>query len=212
MCRRSRQRPHVDVVADLQVRFLPLVPRIELHGRIYFRFLRCPVRREEAVAEMVGLCWKWYVRLAEQGRDAGGFVGKLAGFAARAVASGRRLTGVERAKDVLSSVAQRRGGFVVERLPDYSTLNPNPISEALQDNTQTPPPDQVAFRLDFPAWRLTRTERDRRVVDDLMLGERTLDVAHKYGLSPARISQLRREFLADWTRFTADPADRPTVV
>jgi hypothetical protein len=78
--------------------------------------------------------------------------------------------------------------------------------ERLQDNTITPPPEQAAFRIDFPAWLGTRTDRDRRVVDDLMLGERTLDVARKYGLSPARISQLRREFLADWTRFTADPS------
>ena len=74
---------------------------------------------------------------------------------------------------------------------------------------------QVSFRLDFPAWLLTRTDRDRRVVEDLMLGERTLDVARKFGLSPARISQLRREFKQDWQLFCADPADfeqpRPRV-
>jgi hypothetical protein len=64
---------------------------------------------------------------------------------------------------------------------------------------------QAAFRIDFPAWLGTRPERDRRVLDDLMLGERTLDVARKYALSPAGVSQLRREFLADWTRFTANP-------
>ena len=40
-----------------------------------------------------------------------------------------------------------------------------------------------------------------------MLGERTLDVSRKYGISPARISQLRRDFHADWLRFTADPSD-----
>jgi len=40
-----------------------------------------------------------------------------------------------------------------------------------------------------------------------MLGERTRDVANRYGLSPSRISQLRREFHQDWVRFTADPSD-----
>jgi hypothetical protein len=61
------------------------------------------------------------------------------------------------------------------------------------------------FRLDFPAWSATRTERDRRVLDDLMLGERTLDVAGKHGLSPGRVSQLRRQFLLDWRRFLSEP-------
>ena len=34
-----------------------------------------------------------------------------------------------------------------------------------------------------------------------MPGEGTLDVASKHGLSPARVSQLRREFREDWHRF-----------
>jgi hypothetical protein len=40
-----------------------------------------------------------------------------------------------------------------------------------------------------------------------MVGERTLDVADKHGISPARISQLRREFKDDWTRFCGDMAN-----
>ena len=80
------------------------------------------------------------------------------------------------------------------------------LEEILQDNHQTPVPDQVTFRQDFPAWRLTRCERDRRLVDDLMVGERTLDVSAKHGLSPGRISQLRRDFLEDWNRFCGEPA------
>jgi hypothetical protein len=31
--------------------------------------------------------------------------------------------------------------------------------------------------------------------------ERTMDLANKYGISPARVSQLRREFMEDWDRF-----------
>ena len=57
------------------------------------------------------------------------------------------------------------------------------------------------------AWRVTRTDRDRRMIDDLMVGERTQDVSQKYGLSPGRISQLRREFHDDWQRFGAAPGE-----
>jgi hypothetical protein len=193
--------PTAPSVHDLQARFLSILPRIELHGRVSFRHLRCPGRRADAVAEMVALAWKWHLRLAERGKDAIQFPGTLASFAARAVRSGRRLCGQERAKDVLSPTAQRWQHFGVESLPDFSTLSSNPLTEALCDNTQTPPPEQAAFRCDFPAWLRTRSERDRRLVENLMRGERTQDVSNKFGLSPARISQLRRDFHDDWQRF-----------
>ncbi len=77
------------------------------------------------------------------------------------------------------------------------------FEERLRDNTLTPVPEQAAFRIDFPAWRGTRNERDRRVVDDLMAGGRTKDVSRKFEMSPGRVSQLRREFREDWRRFPA---------
>jgi hypothetical protein len=40
-----------------------------------------------------------------------------------------------------------------------------------------------------------------------MAGERTGDLAGKYGLTAGRISQLRRDFLEDWNRFTGGEAD-----
>src|SRR4051812_22142753 len=46
-----------------------------------------------------------------------------------------------------------------------------------------------------------RTDRDRKLIDDLMAGERTMDVAGKHGLSAARVSQLRREFRDDWESY-----------
>jgi hypothetical protein len=189
---------HVD---PLHARFLSIVPRIRLHGRIYFRHLRCYHRKQEALAEMVAICWAWFVRLSQLGKDPLQFPFALASFAAKQVRSGRKLTGIDKAKDVLSPRAQQEKDFVVSTIPDVSSLNGNIFDETLTDNTQTPVDEQVAFRLDFPTWRLTRTDRDRRVIDDLMIGERTSDVAARYGLSPARISQLRRDFMDDWNRF-----------
>jgi hypothetical protein len=191
----------------LQARFLALLPRIELHGRIYFRQLRCRNRRDEALQEMRALAWRSFVRLIRRGKDPVDFPTVLASFAARAVRNGRRLCGQEKPRDVLSTQAQRRHGFTVDRLPDHSTLSANPYAEALHDNTRTPPPEQVAFRCDFPAWRRTRSQRDRKVIDDLMVGSRTLDIARKYGLTPARISQMRREFQADWSAFCGEGAE-----
>jgi hypothetical protein len=184
----------------LHAAFLSILPRIQLHGHISFRH-RKPDKREEAIAEMIALAWKWFVRLAQRGKDATAWPMALARYAALAVHNGRRLCGREKSNDVLSPLAQQAHQFTVVALAEGSSLSGTRFDEALRDNTQTPVPDQVSFRIDFPAWWLSRSDRDRRVIDDLMLGERTMDVAERYGLTAARISQLRRDFHEDWTRF-----------
>src|SRR5206468_2916016 len=48
----------------LHAGFLAILLRIQRHGQLYFRHLKCPDRREEAVTDMVALCWKWFARLS----------------------------------------------------------------------------------------------------------------------------------------------------
>jgi hypothetical protein len=201
-------------VDQLHARFLALLPRLELHARITFRGLRCPGLREDAVQEVLALCWQWFLRLCERGKDAAAFASALAGYAAQAVRSGRRLCGTERAREVLSPVAQRKGGFRVEHLP-ASTHSPHEqlyatprgqalldaFEERLRDNTLTPILDQVVFRMDFSAWLRTLTGRERRLIRAMARGERTQDLSREFDLSPGRVSQLRREFRDGWRRF-----------
>jgi len=201
----------------LHDRFLELLPRIETHGRIYFRHKK-GADKLEALQEMRALAWKWFRRLMHRGKDPGEFVFNFTKCLVRAVSAGRRVVGMERPNDVLSPRAQRERGIKVETLPDvrasheslYSTVRGqhehDAMEERLRDNTMTPPPEQAAFRIDWPAWLRTLTDRNRRIIDDLMAGERTLDVSQKYGVSPGRISQLRELFKLGWERFTADPA------
>jgi hypothetical protein len=188
-------------VALLQAAFLAILPRVEKHARFRFRDLRCRHRQDDAVSETVALAWKCFVRLTRRGKDASRFPVAFANYAARAAKNGRRLCGQEKARDALSPLAQQRRGFAVQSLPMASSMNGNVFDEALAHNTQTPVPDQVGFRLDFPVWRLGRCERDQRLIDELMVGERALDVARRHGLTPARISQLRRAFHLDWLAF-----------
>src|SRR5262249_24173899 len=194
--------------ARLHARFLSLLPRIERHGRVCFRNLRCPVQKEEVIAEVIALAWLWFVQLTRRGKDATAFGSALAGYAARAVHCGRRVCGQETPRDPLSPLAQRRRGFPVRSLPATSRLEGPPPVEALQTTRQTPGPEQVSFRCAFPAWLRTRADRDRRLALDLMAGERTQDVSDRYGLSAARVSQLRRDFHDDWRRFTGDDEPR----
>ena len=142
--------------------------------------------------------------MAEKGKDATRFPTAPASYAAKAVKCGRWVYGQMKAGDVLNEHAQQRHGFYVGKLPDFSTLSENPLAEALIDNTRSPVPEQVMFRIDFPSWLTTRTERDRRIIHDMAMGQRTLDMSRRYGISPGRISQHRREFHDDWQHFRGE--------
>src|SRR5262249_38340267 len=71
-------------------------------------------------------------------------------------------------------------------------------------NTQSPPDEIVCFKLDFIACLDSLPRRDRGIAVDLMIGERTRDVANKYGLNPARVAQKRREYCLDWRTFCGE--------
>jgi len=184
--------------------FLAALPRITRHARCSFRQVRCCHRKADCVSEVVSLCWKWWLRLVERGKNPSSFVSTLASFAARAVRSGRRVCGQERAKDAMSPAAQQKHGFAVNSLPQISTLNTNPLAEALTDNTISPVPDQVQFRCDFPDWLSSHSRRNRNIVVEMAKGEKTQDLARRFKISPARVSQLRRELHEDWMQFTDD--------
>src|SRR3954451_7075094 len=90
----------------LHAGFLSILPRVRLHAEVYFRHLKCPHKKEDAVQETLAIAWKWYARATEQGKAPSPFVTTRAGYAPRHVKNGRRLCGQERSKDVISPLAQ----------------------------------------------------------------------------------------------------------
>jgi hypothetical protein len=114
----------------------------------------------------------------------------------------------------MSPVAQHRHHFHVERLnhstrrchenihgEPYGQQTMDAFEERLRDNTQSPVPEQAAFRIDFPLWLSRLGPRNREIATDMALDLRTGELATKHGTTPGRISQLRREFHLDWRRF-----------
>jgi hypothetical protein len=104
-------------IQQLHAEFLAILPRIETHAKICFRYLKCPGKKADAIAETLAVAWKWYLGIIARGKDVNEFVSTLASLAARHVRSGRKLCGQEASTDVLSALAQRRRGFEVESLP-----------------------------------------------------------------------------------------------
>lgn len=192
---------------SLQARFHSLLARIEAHAKIFFRWIKCWHTRQDKIQEVLGLAWKWVRQLHQAGKRWWSFVSRLADYACRAVKSGRKVAGSITIKDVMNEITQRRQSFYVGKLPDFATESVNPLSEALTDNTVSDVPDQVAFRIDFPAWVSQQSDRDRALLTDMAIGHRTQDLARCYRMSEGRISQLRRSFHDDWRRYTnAQPA------
>jgi DNA-directed RNA polymerase specialized sigma24 family protein len=188
-----------------QTLFFASLPRIARHARFHFRHLKRGHEHDDTVAEAVALAWKWFVRLVQQGRHPEEFISAIASYAARAVKSGRRLCGQEKANDVFSRSTQSRRAFLISGFPEFSTLTGHALDEALHDNTATPVPDQVSFRMDFPAWLATRSVRDRELIGELIAGEQAKDAARRFGISAARVTQLRRDYLEDWRSFCDEP-------
>jgi hypothetical protein len=199
----------VNSAADhLEARFLAVLPRIRTHAKIAFRHVRCPDARDDKVAETVAMAWMWFARLDARGKDPGRFPMAIARFAVQAVNCGRRLCGQERTGDVLSALSPQRYGFAVESMEQMGSAWAVSASfgDRLANNTKTPVFDQVAFRLDWPAFFATLPARDRRLATFLSLGNSASIAAVRFGLTEGRVSQLRREWWRGWQRFqNADP-------
>ena len=206
-------------VEELHVAFLALVPKIKKQARNAFAFYKCADQKADQVAETIALAWKWFVRLHERGKNVATFPVVFAILVARAVASGRRIAEGEPTNDVIAKTAQRKHGFSVSEFPHSNTI-PNyellgdphaqktidALEERLADNTQTPVPDQAAFRIDFPEWLRSLSPRERTMAQAMMREEGTNDLSRAFGVSAGRISQIRSALRRSWTGFCGDEA------
>ena len=202
---------------NLHDAFLSLVPKIETHARIAFSYLKCVSKKADKVAEAVALAWKWFLRLLERGKSALEFPMAFTVRVIRAIASGRRLVGAEPVTDVMSMTARWKHGVSVTLFPHTNAvpiqdLHGDPhgqetcdaLEERLADDTQTPVPDQAAFRIDFPLWLRTLSLRERKMVKAMMRDERTNDLSRTFGVSAGRISQIRGDLRKSWTGFCGE--------
>jgi DNA-binding NarL/FixJ family response regulator len=174
------------------------LPAVGRHARRAFRS-HPPADRDEFAAAAVALAWEAAVRLAARGKDPAAFPATVVKFAVLAVLNGRRVGGGATTRDVLEPAARRRRGFTFRSLDD-----PRPGGGWWRDlvaDPRTPVPAQAAFNLDFPAWLAALPPRLRRIARLLARGLGTAQAAARLGVTPARVSQVRRELAAAWHAF-----------
>jgi hypothetical protein len=183
-------------------RFLAMLPAIRRTAQISFRKIR-PELRGELIQEVIANCWVAYTRLAQLGREDRAFPSALGRFAVVQTRVGRRVGGSLRIRDVSSNYAQHQKGFYVDRLDQY-----DPVEEEWQEilvaDGRATPADLACSRIDFAQWLREMPRRLRRIAKCLATGESTLGAARRFALSPARISQLRREFRTSWLAFQGE--------
>lgn len=78
----------------------------------------------------------------------------------------------------------------------------HPVHDGLV-NRRDNPAATAAVLVDAHAWQATLTDRERQLLDCCLQGETTMDIARKLGVSPGRVSQMRRELVTFWRVFTS---------
>lgn len=74
------------------------------------------------------------------------------------------------------------------------------VADYLDDSGD--PAELAQVRLDFVAWLEFLTERERDMLSAFLNGERTSELADRYGVSHARVSQIRRELINHWEAYS----------
>jgi hypothetical protein len=185
-----------------QAAFVALLPEIQQRLTRAFRHLDAEAR-EDAVEEGVVHCLLSFARLYARGCVAAASASSLAWFAAKQVKRGRLAVGRLNNREPLSRYAQLSRGFRVEWLSRCSNMDAQWIDRIVEDRRSSVA-DQVAVRLDARAWLATLSGRTRQVARELACGYSTGDVARRHGVTPGRISQLRRELYQAWQLFQGE--------
>ena len=186
----------------LQDRFLALLPQIRTQARVAFRG-ESPDLCEERIAEVIANCWVAFVRLMDRGLDDVIYPIPLAQFAIKQVRSGRKVGSKLNVNDVSSEYAQKSKGFMLESLVRYNQRKEE-WKEVLVEDRHAGPAETAASRIDFSQWLRSLPRRTRRIAETLALGETTKRAAKRFRISPARVSQIRRELMEDWQAFRGE--------
>jgi hypothetical protein len=180
-------------------KFLSMLPQIRKQANFAFR--RMPLEaREELVQEVVAQAYALFVRLCQRRKPNLVYPTPLAQFAVRKVRAGRQFGSRANSRDITSPRVGMTKGFTIERLDRFNQRT-GQWREALVEDRTAGPAETAVARIDWGDWLGSLSPRQRKIASVLATGEATGVAAHKFRLSPARISQMRVWFRESWERF-----------
>ena len=175
--------------------FLDMLPLIRSQACRAFRKLD-PEHRDDMVQEAIANAFCNFVRLVRQGRANTAYATPLANFAIRQVIAGRKVGSKSSTIDLTSPFASSARGIRVERLDSEQ----GSLRAVLVEDRRAGPAEIAAARIDVAAWFRAMSESHRRIAQALATGETTSEVARQFGLSSARVSQIRSLLKASWEK------------
>jgi hypothetical protein len=165
-------------------------PELQSKAKAYFDDYR-PEAKDEAVANSLFLAWHHFVSLAKKGKADDQLLTRSFYFACRQSRSGRLMRTVKGSKfRELWDHAGNTGHAIVCGI-DLDAF----ISQ--RDRI----PDIVSFRLDTPAWLASLPENQRQRAMELAEGTSTKELADRWGVSAAAVSNSRRQLNESYERF-----------
>jgi len=196
----SRAKSRRRTESALHRSFLKSLPKIMSVAGYAFRKHRFD-EREERIAETVAWTWALFVRARRHGKDASEFPTALAKFAVKHVRNGRLFGQSRNSTELYTALSSSENRLCLVSLDELEPQTRAPWKEILVESRAFSPADAAAARMDVNAWLDSLTSRDRRLAERLATGEQTGRIAHAFGLTPGRISQLRDEFRRSWETF-----------
>ncbi len=184
--------------------FPDLLPRLTIYLRSAFHHFQ-PEQQEDALQETIAGAFVAFARLCQRGRSQFGVPRSLARYAIAHWFAGHRVGSPLNGTDVLSAHARRRHSITIEQLNHVERSRGTWHSSLVADR-QTPIPEQVWFRIDFPVWLAQLTSRNRQIALALAQGDTAREVSQRFAVSPGRVSQLRSEFRESWRQFHGEPS------
>ncbi|NLX95213.1 MAG: hypothetical protein GXY83_03455 [Rhodopirellula sp.] len=201
--RRPRKPRRKRLTSDPSIgAFEAMLHQIRLYARASFRHLEREAR-EEAVQEATAHALLAYRRLVELGNVELAYPGALARHGVLRVKDGRKVGGHCSAQDLLSEHCQQKKNAVVERLDRFDEERGSWRQIAVEDR-HAGPADVACLRIDFHDWLNLQPKRDQQVAESLAVGHTPREVAHRFSVSQARISQLRQALRQSWTIFQGE--------
>lgn len=189
-------------IAELQQQFIELLPEVQRYAEVSFRS-RPDRYREDLVADVVGIAWRWFVRLSRQGKRPAEFARTLCRFVVLAAKDGRSIGGRRNRRDLHAALA-RDPHLRVHSLETRCPRRGAAWRDLLAETRGFPPDQTAATRIDFDDWRSALSPRNRRIVDLLAAGETSKVVAKTLQISPARMTQLRQQLAKNWKELQRD--------
>jgi hypothetical protein len=101
------------------------------------------------------------------------------------------------------SARDQQRGFEIDRL-GHGDREESQWEEIVVEDHRAGPAEIAACRIDFASWLRLLPVRLRKVALTLARGESTSEAAKKFGVTAARISQLRLWLKQSWEQFQGE--------